>query len=116
MILILEKLFGEIHYPMKSVEHRNFTGKKRWDFKEETKEAGNSALSPERRGKQADFMLHVKYRYHVTWQGTVTWKEKRRQVNFRSFMELLLLMYEAVGHTGEWQEKDGGEEPDACTA
>lgn len=244
MILILEKLFDEIHYPMKSVDHRNFTGKKRWDFKAETKEAGNSSLSPQHRGKQADFMLHVKYRYHATWQGvivqsgteksasflslmelmdffaetlgsgvrllgsgpgkkmceitvrscegcqmggdvshpalpkrrtfinefdlkeeiswmldpmpegemqkriilprsfqvavgngsratfvvrvlfrenatwqgTVTWKEKRRQVNFRSFMELLLLMYEAVGHMGEWQEKDGGEEPDACTA
>ena len=27
MILILEKLFDEIHYPMKSVDHRNFTGK-----------------------------------------------------------------------------------------
>ena len=65
---------------------------------------------------RATFVVRVLFRENATWQGTVTWKEKRRQVNFRSFMELLLLMYEAVGHMGEWQEKDGGEEPDACTA
>ena len=29
MILILEELFDEIHYPIKSVDYRNFLGKSR---------------------------------------------------------------------------------------
>ena len=29
MILILEELFDEIHYPIKSVDYRNFSGKSR---------------------------------------------------------------------------------------
>lgn len=66
MILILEELFDEIHYPIKSVDYRNFLGKSR-ELKAETGEMEASQLLPERKGKKADFTLHVKYRYNATW-------------------------------------------------
>jgi len=47
----------------------------------------------------------VLFRRNSTWQGTVGWKEKRCQVSFRSFMELLLLMHEAVARSGQWEKE-----------
>lgn len=55
------------------------------------------------------FVVRVLFRRNATWQGTICWKEKKRQVNFRSFMELLLLMHEAVADSGAW-----GNERAAC--
>ena len=54
----------------------------------------------------ATFVVRILFRRNATWQGTVSWREKRSQVNFRSFMELLLLMQEAVGRTGEWKQQE----------
>lgn len=54
----------------------------------------------------ATFVIRILFRRNATWQGTVRWREKRLQVNFRSFMELLLLMQEAVGRTGEWTQEE----------
>ena len=51
MILILEELFDEIHYPIKSVDYRNFSGKSR-ELKAETGEMEASQLLPERREKK----------------------------------------------------------------
>ena len=51
MILILEELFDEIHYPIKSVDYRNFSGKSR-ELKAETGEMEASQLLPERKGKK----------------------------------------------------------------
>ena len=53
----------------------------------------------------ATFVVRVLFRRNATWQGTIGWKEKRCQVSFRSFMELLLLMHEAVARSGQWQKK-----------
>ena len=53
----------------------------------------------------ATFVVRVLFRRNATWQGTISWKEKRCQVSFRSFMELLLLMHEAVARSGQWQKK-----------
>ncbi|MFQ8722617.1 hypothetical protein [Enterocloster sp.] len=36
----------------------------------------------------------------------MTWKEKRQQVSFRSFLELLLLMQEAVSCLDGWTNKE----------
>ena len=204
MVFALEELFEEIHYPMKSVDHRNFSKKEYLDLKEESREVRIEGLKSETRGKLADFCLRVQYRYYAswqgqieqigtnakrhfdsfmelmdfldvmsgdvshpavedrrafynefelrekiaemidplpeqekepaviisrsfrvengnyspatfvvrvlfrrnsTWQGTVGWKEKRCQVSFRSFMELLLLMHEAVARSGQWEKE-----------
>jgi len=162
MILILEELFDEIHYPIKSVlavslgcqirpggtglgkrmcevTVRNYEGCQmggdvshpavadrrtfinEFDLKEEIA----AMLDPLPEGSRPDgiiiprsfhvavgnygpatFVVRILFRRNATWQGTVSWREKRSQVNFRSFMELLLLMQEAVGRTGEWKQQE----------
>ena len=49
-----------------------------------------------RRGKTATFTLKVLFRQNASWQGTVTWLEGRREQNFRSVLELILLMDSAI--------------------
>ena len=51
------------------------------------------------------FVIRIMFRRNATWQGTICWKEKRRQVSFRSFLEMLLLMQEAVADSEGWNEE-----------
>lgn len=55
----------------------------------------------EQKGKMATFVVHVMYRQHSTWQGSVTWAETGKKANFRSALELIKLMDSAVDATLE---------------
>lgn len=96
MIMVLEKLFDEIHYPVKSVDYRNFSGKYR-ELKGETGETGELPSLPEQKGKKADFTLHVKYRYNATWQGTITNLGTGERESFLSLMELMDILAVSLG-------------------
>lgn len=56
-------------------------------------------------GEDQNFVVTVKNTKHHTWQGTVSWVEGKKQVNFRSALELVRLMDSVVGTTEE-TEKD----------
>jgi hypothetical protein len=43
-------------------------------------------------GKLATFAVRVLFRQNASWQGSVFWVEGGREENFRSVLELLLLM------------------------
>ena len=43
-----------------------------------------------------NFVVSVKSQENHTWQGTVSWVEGKKQVNFRSALELLKLMDSAL--------------------
>jgi len=50
-----------------------------------------------------DFLIRIQFRQHATWQGEIQWlggKEERRCF-FRSFLELMGLMYEAIEIEGK---------------
>ena len=58
------------------------------------------------RGKIGTFLVHVKYRQNATWQGSVTWVEKKEKQQFRSALELLKLIESALDEEeGENHEK-----------
>lgn len=52
----------------------------------------------------ATFVVRVLFRRNSTWQGMICWKEKRTQVSFRSFLEMLLLMQDAVIDSELWNQ------------
>ncbi|MEG7531712.1 MAG: hypothetical protein RSF83_10005 [Hungatella sp.] len=49
----------------------------------------------------ANFHIQVLFRENQTWQGILRWQEKRREIRFRSFLELWKLMEEAREETRE---------------
>lgn len=50
----------------------------------------------EQRGKEATFVIHVKYRQNASWQGEVTWVDKQKKEYFRSALELVRLLDSAM--------------------
>jgi len=47
------------------------------------------------------FEISVKFLQNSTWQGQIHWIERNRKQNFRSALEMLKLMDEALTDTGE---------------
>lgn len=71
--------------------------------------------SPRQCGGSA-FMVRVQYRQNSSWQGTIQWLEEKKTVQFRSLLEMTLLMNEALEKSGltdessecrTWEEKEG---------
>lgn len=50
----------------------------------------------ENTGKLATFSIRVLFRQSASWQGIVTWLEEEREEEFRSALELALLMDSAL--------------------
>ena len=56
----------------------------------------------------SSFLVKIKYTENNSIQGTVHWLEKKKIVNFRSMMELMMLLSESVSK--EELRKWGGNE------
>lgn len=59
------------------------------------------AIEPVKTGKeekdeQATFVVHVKYQQNTTWQGSIQWLDRKKSQQFRSTLELIKLMDEAL--------------------
>ena len=52
-------------------------------------------------GKKCTFEISVKFRQNATWQGTILWAERDLKQNFRSVLEMLKLMDEALSEGAE---------------
>ena len=48
------------------------------------------------KGSETTFELRIFFRQHTSWQGILLWKEKRLEHNFRSVLELVILMDSAL--------------------
>lgn len=62
----------------------------------------NPVRSPEARevflkqGDKATFCLSIRFRQNSSWQGTIKWLENKSTQNFRSVLELIVLMDSAL--------------------
>jgi hypothetical protein len=45
---------------------------------------------------RANFLIQVQYRHNSSWQGRIVWLDTKQTIVFRSFMELVMLMQEAL--------------------
>ena len=59
---------------------------------------GSCSAEPEYRlGAEATFEIRVLFRQNASWQGEVVWLEGQLEQSFRSILELILLMDNALG-------------------
>lgn len=56
------------------------------------------------------FIVKIMNRKHSTWQGNVTWVEEEKAQNFRSALELLKMIDEALDQDLENKTKGGNHE------
>ena len=98
MVKQMENLYDTIGYPQTTSHKRSFLKEvkpvveKRTDMPVvwDNEELGS------KRGSMATFYVLVKGRANATWQGDVTWVEKEIGKKFRSVMELMILMDNAL--------------------
>lgn len=49
--------------------------------------------------------MKIQYCQHSTWQGSIIWADEEKAANFRSAMEMMLLIDEALQSTGDAPER-----------
>jgi hypothetical protein len=84
MLKLIDELQDSLNFPQKSMMPRSFA------------EAGNrsrEASAAAAGGKPvASFSVNILFRQNASWQGSILWLESALQSEFRSALEMLLLM------------------------
>ena len=107
MLRIMERLFDSKGFPEAYMSPRAFDSARNNKNIHEMEEniAVNDAMNPtsplEQDGTRCTFEIAVKFRQNATWQGQILWTEKNLKQNFRSALEMLLLMDEALAGEGD---------------
>lgn len=104
----LDQFFDFVNFPQASHEHRTF-GIIRNKRKEVPKTMKKEKLTATT-GDKATFTVHVQFRQNASWQGTIQWIEGNKTQRFRSELEMLKLMTNAINFQSEsdgltdWEE------------
>ena len=60
-----------------------------------------SAAVPQKKGLVATFSIRLFFRQNASWQGVITWIENDMEEYFRSVLELIMLLDNALGPEDE---------------
>ncbi len=92
----LGNLFDSYDFPQVSMKQRSFKVQSVPEHKHLTEDVKNlKASQPSMdmiRGKRATFWVKVLFRQNATWQGSIKWVEEGKEINFRSALELMMLL------------------------
>jgi len=103
LLMILESIFDAYGFPQHTHTLRTFNGVRKLNLQKmttdyvtgEITEMEKEILNNDKSGK-ATFIIKVLFRQNATWQGKIQWVEKNKTQNFRSDLEMLKLMDEAL--------------------
>ncbi len=90
-ILEMEQIFEKMEFPKAYTTTRTFA-------KPPLKAAGPPD-STYREGEMATFSLNILFRQNASWQGSIVWLEEKQEQRFRSVLELILLIDNALTQT-----------------
>lgn len=98
MVKQMEDLYDTIDYPQATFRKRSFLKeeKQRLEKKTDLPVVWDNDELGGQKGAMATFYVLVKSRTNATWQGEVIWVEKGLCKKFRSAMELMILMDNAL--------------------
>ena len=105
MIDKMEAIFDEQGFPEAFMTPRTFgiaknkKKKHELDRSADMKDTMNSKIQFEPGGSKCTFEITVRFRQNATWQGQIVWAERNLKQNFRSVLEMLKLMDEAVSES-----------------
>lgn len=61
-------------------------------------------IFPVDRQKKVTFVVQIQFQQNSSWQGTITWTDEKKTQRFRSTLEMIKLMDEALS---DLDESDG---------
>lgn len=95
LVELMETLYDGISYPQASTETRCFVNSGHKDSATLKKVKEQSEIITHR-GKEGTFYVHVQYRQHSSWQGDIEWVDRGIKKQFRSELEMIKLMSDAI--------------------
>ena len=108
MLLQMDELYNRWNYPQRAMDSRTFL-KETVATQPLNIRKGDSRMNIQRiqdkRGQKGTFIVQVQYRQNATWQGQVLWAEKNKKEHFRSALELIKLIDDAVSEKMEEVQK-----------
>lgn len=90
----MNTLMEELKFPQSFSEKREFCSLR----KAMPKVAAPTDFVPQK-GRLATFSIRIMFRQNASWQGKLAWKEGKKEENFRSVLELLLLIDSVLDST-----------------
>lgn len=92
---MMDEYCGKFKYPQKTHELRTFNNENTTVAVDrgEEKMAEEKVLA---KGEKATFLVTIRYRQNATFQGSIKWLEANEERNFRSELEMIKLMDDAV--------------------
>lgn len=88
-LTLMEDLLDGLNYPQKAMENRRFH-----PMEEAKRQVTQSSLKDQ--PAIATFHLCVLFRQNASWQGRIVWVEDKTEAQFRSVLELLMLLDEVL--------------------
>ena len=91
VLLEMEKMLDDTDFPRSFTEMRRFTAP--------TADDRAPPAAEQRKGALSTFTLRILFRQNASWQGSILWQEGQQEQCFRSVLELILLMDNALSYS-----------------
>jgi hypothetical protein len=99
---LMDEFFDKIRFPQTTFRVRRFSKEERITGRSpevEVERFMSDEMLENEHGKRATFIVQVQFRQNATWQGTITWAEEKKTSRFRSTLEMVKLMDNALAET-----------------
>ena len=96
LFIRMDQLMDTIDFPQSSTKNREFFKRQRCKTDGGTVKVKTAEEILKESGKKATFVVNVAYRQNATWQGKVLWAETGQSCYFRSALELMKLIDNAL--------------------
>ena len=103
MIRKMEDIFDIKKFPQSSVKLRSFDKTPQGNEKREAESRipmidnnTDATVTDNQENARCTFEIAVRFRQNASWQGEILWAERNMKQNFRSVLEMLKLMDEAL--------------------
>jgi hypothetical protein len=104
----LEEFFDQYNFPQSTHILRKFTENKKKKGSLIKMEKGKLEL----KSGDATFTIHVQFRQNASWQGTISWIQGNKTQRFRSELEMIKLMIDAMDYEKTAEELVAWNEPE----
>ncbi|MGN1413205.1 MAG: hypothetical protein ACI4WY_03060 [Anaerovoracaceae bacterium] len=96
-LMKMEKTLDQVYFPQSFSAVRRFT-------QEETELIGASNDECQT-VNAATFLIRILFRQNASWQGSILWLEGKKEESFRSVLELIFLMNDALNAQNSAEKK-----------
>lgn len=96
VLFLMDDLFDSMQFPFPGTENRSFLQKEKKTEKRRMRKVMEDEELLRKHGDRGTFIIRVKSRQHSSWQGLVTWTEEQKTIPFRSALELIKIIDEAL--------------------